>query len=370
MAATKGAILITGCTHGLGYEALQVLSADPSVETVILACRNVAAAKRVASSLPCSAEFEKLVVLEAPCLLTDLAAVRTYASALAAFLRFTGQRLRAVVANAGVGGKPSYATTVQGHEEIFATNHLGHFLLILSLLPLLQEGAVIVNVASEVHDPASGAPLPDPGQHWPRTDAEYEGRLGKGLPLSGETQSESGSRRYSRSKLANVLFTYSLALRLSGDLPAGVLPTSAVGQALSRLPAVRQCSLPCAPTLRVLAFNPGLLLDTAFVSGVAGAVVGWVAYAASPLLRLTPLGRFMRSAPVSGLHLAQLARGEVGCATTAAYYDGLDRKASSEFSLSEAGVVEAGEALWRHSLAWTGVSAEELRAAGLQPPEG
>jgi len=41
--------------------------------------------------------------------------------------------------------------TDDGHERIFAVNHLAPFLLTGLLLPLLQRGARIVNVASEGH---------------------------------------------------------------------------------------------------------------------------------------------------------------------------------------------------------------------------
>lgn len=86
--------------------------------------------------------------------------------------------------------------SVDGIEMTFALNHLGYFLLTHLLLPSLQAAAParIVNVASDAH--------------WRVTldldDLQSE-RDYRGFPV------------YSRSKLANVLFTYELARRLAGS---------------------------------------------------------------------------------------------------------------------------------------------------------
>ncbi len=76
-----------------------------------------------------------------------------------------------------------------------ATNHVGHFLLTLELLPLLcGRGGRVVNVSSESHRSGNlrRAPLEDL--------LRGRGRF-------------SGMRAYSDSKLANVLFTFELARR-------------------------------------------------------------------------------------------------------------------------------------------------------------
>jgi NAD(P)-dependent dehydrogenase (short-subunit alcohol dehydrogenase family) len=101
--------------------------------------------------------------------------------------------------------------TADGLERTFAVNHLAPFLLTNLLLDRLKQGAParVVTVAS---------------------NAQAMGRIDFD-DLQGE-RSYSGSRAYSQSKLANVLFTYALAGRLSGTsvtanaLHPGVVRTS------------------------------------------------------------------------------------------------------------------------------------------------
>lgn len=87
------------------------------------------------------------------------------------------------------------ATSLRQKESslTLATNHLGHFVLTLSLLDLLERSAEarIINVASGAHYGADGVI-----ENILRPE-EYDGK-----------------KQYARSKLANVLFTYALAERL------------------------------------------------------------------------------------------------------------------------------------------------------------
>ncbi len=75
-------------------------------------------------------------------------------------------------------------------EMTFAVNHLGHFLLTESLMPLLKKGyARIINVSSEAHRSAK-----------PNFD-----------DLKWEQTSYNGLKAYNISKLYNIYFTKSLA---------------------------------------------------------------------------------------------------------------------------------------------------------------
>jgi retinol dehydrogenase-14 len=101
--------------------------------------------------------------------------------------------------------------TADGLERTFALNHLAPFLLTNLLLERLKQSAParVVTVSSNAHSM---------GQ------IDFD-------DLQGE-RSYSGARAYNQSKLANVLFTYELARRLSGSsvtanaLHPGVVRTS------------------------------------------------------------------------------------------------------------------------------------------------
>ena len=355
-------VVVTGCTAGLGYHAVKCLASDAAAPTVVLACRNVAAANTAADSIAkaTGAPRDKLLVLPEALDLSDIASVRAYAAALRAHLG--ARRISSLVNNAGIGGSPSLQLTAAGFEKIFATNHLGHMLLTLLLLPQLAAGGRVVNVSSEVHDPATKTGAPDPEQAWPASEAEYQRVLLKGARVLGEGGFQSGNRCYSRSKLCNVLFSHELARRLSGAAPAAAEP--AVAAAVAALPSNAACALPAAKSIRILALNPGLMLDSSFAVNALG-VAGWVFYLLSPLLRYSPLGRLMRPVTVSGAVLAKVATGQLsGDAPSGTYIDDGAPKAASAFTRSLRGATELGPELWERSLAWAAVTPAELKDAG------
>jgi NAD(P)-dependent dehydrogenase (short-subunit alcohol dehydrogenase family) len=98
-----------------------------------------------------------------------------------------------------------------GHEATFAVNHLGHFLLVALLLGQLTPPARVVVVSSGTHDPAQRTGMPIPrytsAVELARADANW---------AAGDSPAIAGRRRYTTSKLCNVLFTYELEQRLGG----------------------------------------------------------------------------------------------------------------------------------------------------------
>lgn len=113
---------------------------------------------------------------------------------LAAEVGGTLARIDVLINNVG-GFWNTRHVTVDGLERTFALNHLAPFLLTDLLLDSLRRSAAarVVTVSSGAH--AMG-----------RIDFD---------DLQGEL-SYSGARAYNQSKLANVMFTYELARRLSG----------------------------------------------------------------------------------------------------------------------------------------------------------
>lgn len=187
-------VLVTGCTRGgLGHHTALELARRGA--EVVLAGRSEATLadtqSTIAAEVP-DARTSRLVVD-----LADLASIRTAAAGV------TGP-LHVLVNNAGVMA-PAYRRTVDGFELQIATNHFGPFLLTGLLLPrLLESGAGrVVTVASNMHRNARSAPLGDP--------RVQEGRYQRWA-------------EYSRSKLANLLFTFELDRRLrAAELPVKAL---------------------------------------------------------------------------------------------------------------------------------------------------
>jgi hypothetical protein len=107
----------------------------------------------------------------------------------------------------------------------------------------------------------------------------------------------------------------------------------------------------------VAAFNPGLMLDTNFISNSVHPIIGGIAYCITPLIRWSPFGHLLRSSDISGEHLAKLVLGELGQGTeSGCYFDGLSLKPASEFARSVEGTTIHQKALWKHSLNWCGLS--------------
>lgn len=125
-------ILITGGTTGLGKESARALGAVGA--RVIITARTKekgqAAVAELTERVP-DGKFS-FEVLE----LGSLESVRSCADRLLDSL----DRLDVVIANAGIMAVP-FGTTEDGFELQFGTNHLGHFVLVNRLVPLLTRSA-------------------------------------------------------------------------------------------------------------------------------------------------------------------------------------------------------------------------------------
>ena len=152
---TDQRILVTGASTGLGLETTRVLAAAGA--SVIMAVRDLpkgaAAAEEVRVHVP-AADLELRRVD-----LADLASVRTFTDDLL----HDHASIDVLIANAGIMACPK-ATTVDGFELQFGTNHLGHFLLITRLMPALiaAGGARVVLLSSAGHR-FGDIDLDDPG---------------------------------------------------------------------------------------------------------------------------------------------------------------------------------------------------------------
>jgi len=115
----------------------------------------------------------------------------------------------ALVNNAGIQHIGETAYTPDGFEITFGANHLGPFYLTLLLLPFMKQSGSITFTASGTHDPTLQTGIAPPvyttGQElaFPKETAEKASMVGQ--------------RRYSTSKLANILTTYTLSEKLKGQ---------------------------------------------------------------------------------------------------------------------------------------------------------
>jgi NAD(P)-dependent dehydrogenase (short-subunit alcohol dehydrogenase family) len=170
-------ILVTGVSAGIGVETARSLAAHGA--QVVGAARDLAKAGTAVQIRKDAAAANggsfTLVELD----LGNLASVRACAEKLLAMAK----PFDVVIANAGVMATP-FGHTVDGFETQFGTNHLGHFVLVNRIAPLIRSGGRLVNVSSSGHR-FSNVDLEDP--NFVRTPYE---------PFVA----------YGRSKTANILF--------------------------------------------------------------------------------------------------------------------------------------------------------------------
>ncbi|MEC3973885.1 SDR family NAD(P)-dependent oxidoreductase [Amycolatopsis sp. H20-H5] len=120
--------LVTGGNAGIGYFVAEQLAGTGA--TVILGSRDTTKAAAAMSSIRSRVPGAHLRHVRLD--LSDLSSIESSAHALEL------DRLDAVVGNAGVLlDQPPRRETKDGHELMFATNHLGHFALAAWLMPLL-----------------------------------------------------------------------------------------------------------------------------------------------------------------------------------------------------------------------------------------
>ena len=176
-------ILVTGCSSGLGLEALRVLTLRGA--RVLGAARTLEKARAA-----CAAAGAGAVPLA--CELADPGSVRACVEAV----RRRGDRLDALVANAGIMALPRREQAYGVELQLF-TNHVGHFVLVTGLLDQLAEDGRVVVLSSDAHRMA------------PREGIRFDDL--------GAERAYSPWVNYGQSKLANLLFAKELARRLGGS---------------------------------------------------------------------------------------------------------------------------------------------------------
>ena len=188
-------IIVTGGNSGIGYYGIEYFLSLGA--KVIMASRSKARAEEAIQTLKklkLSGQVEFI-----PLDLMSLASVEQFVK----LFRASYKKLDILINNAGIMFG-DYLLTQDGLESQMATNHFGHFALTAKLLDMLVKSkGRIVNISSIAHR---------------RGDIDFE-NLNYQQP---KTYSPWGA--YSRSKLANLLFTYELDRRLKTQkLPVTVV---------------------------------------------------------------------------------------------------------------------------------------------------
>lgn len=197
--------LITGAASGIGLETARALALRGA--SIVGAVRDLAKAGPATAAVRAAASQGggslELIALD----LASLHSVRTGADELLA----DGRPFHAIIANAGVMATP-FGRTVDGFEVQFASNYLGHFVLINRIEPLLADNGRLLMLSSQAHRVAD-VDLDDP---------------------NFERQAYDPFVAYGRSKTATTLFAaqFDRRHRARGIRAASVMP----GNSFTNLP--------------------------------------------------------------------------------------------------------------------------------------
>lgn len=215
-------VIITGGNAGLGYACAKQILLTHKDWYVILACRNQEKAKPAIAEI-ISATGNKNISFQK----IELSSFQSVRDFVYSFLHANYPPLHGIICNAGISLKDELTTTPDGIETTFQVNCLSHFLLVKLLLSHLQKTSRILFVSSELHRSDGPMKAFNPNYKNASTMAYPEKAL---KPIKN-----SGSKRYSATKLCLLFYTYELAKQLSSK---------------------------GSEIITVNAFNPGLMPDT------------------------------------------------------------------------------------------------------------
>ena len=283
-------IIITGATGGIGYEcALQMARIAPN-QQIIITCRNLESGEKAIQAIARQTGHRHL-----QCMILDLASLASIREFKENFVQANYGKITSLINNAGLQNVDKTRYTKDGFEETFGVNHLGSLYLTLLLLPHLTPDARITFTASGTHDPKQKTGMPAPEFKDARSLAYPEETTEKTLTV--------GQRRYTTSKLCNIVTVYELQNRL------------------------RQTNI------HVIAFDPGLVPGT----GLAQNYPPFLKFISDYIFKVLILFHHnVNSAQTSGKRLANLAYAAQYKNAKGKYFEGEKEIKSSTDSYNEA----------------------------------
>lgn len=221
-------VLVTGASAGLGVETARALAAHGA--RVVGAVRDLDKAERATEVVRAQAANGgglELVALD----LADLASVRACADKLVA----AGQPFDQIINNAGVMATP-LGKTADGFETQFGTNHLGHFVFVNRLAPLLRAGSRVVALSSAGHR-FSDVDLEDP--NFERSEYTPFGAYGRSKTANALFAVEFDRRHKDRGVRATAVHPGGIQTELGRHMTPGLIQ-----QMLDNLSASRPAGAP------------------------------------------------------------------------------------------------------------------------------
>lgn len=313
-------ILITGGHSGIGLECVKRLTSDPH-RNIVLAGRSPGRMKEVAEQLRQSSGARvRILQLDT----SSLASVREAAVAIRSMIEAAEiDPLQAILCNAGGRGFGPVLHSPEGYEATFASNYLGHFLLVNRLIDSVANDGRIVFTASGTHDPDTRdgravGPAVEPDA-WKLAKVGADG----GKPLSSGV-------RYATAKLCVMLFAYELHRRLRRN----------------------------GSEIASIAFDPGSVSGTSFLRG-APPPLRFIAGTTFAKRLMKHAGITVGSLDISGASLAKLAADSAYADGSGKYFQVNDgsfgEKRSATISYDE---VRAAK-LWDQSEKLVGLTTDE-----------
>jgi len=195
-------IIVTGATSGIGFECSLQMARIAKNAQIIIPARNLQTGKEAVEKIRGLTGHKNI-----KCMALDLASLKSIHQFSKAFAKDKHNTISILINNAGMQNMGETKFTLDGFELTFGVNHLGAFSLTQLLLPFMRNDGHIIFTSSGTHDPALKTGVTPP---------IYTSAKELAFPTeTSEKHNIVGQRRYSTSKLCNIMTTYELQERLS-----------------------------------------------------------------------------------------------------------------------------------------------------------